>query len=135
MRLGAALAIAWLLTTAAAAAAAAPPPERSEEDFVLHCSGCHRLDGFGTPGVTPSLHGLGRLLVTSEGRDYLGRVPGVAQAPLADDRLAALLNWVILAFSGSAPAPPYTAAEVGDLRRAPLRDPAAARAGLGARLR
>ena len=128
MRLGTALVIGLLLSRAAAAA---PPPERSEEDFVLHCSGCHRLDGFGTPGVTPSLHGLGRLLVTREGRDYLARVPGVAQAPLNDARLAALLNWVILAFSGSPPDPPYTAGEVGALRRDPLRDPAAVRAGLG----
>jgi len=124
----AALAAVLVVSTAAAAA----PPE---EDYVLHCSGCHRLDGYGTPGLIPSLHGLGRLLGTREGRVYLASVPGVAQAPLADNRLAALLNWVIVAFSGSPPAPPYTAAEVAESRRTPLRDPAAARAGLGARRR
>ena len=38
--------------------------------------------------------GLGSLLATPAGRAYLVRVPGVAQAPLDDERLAALLNWV-----------------------------------------
>lgn len=134
MRLAAALPIALVFS---GVAAAAPPEtfERSEEDYVLHCSGCHRLDGSGTPGVIPSLHNLGRLLATRDGRDYLARVPGVAQAPLDDSRLSVLLNWVLLEFSGTAPIPPYTAAEVATLRREPLRDPGAARAGLRVRMR
>lgn len=113
----------------AAPAGAEPPPY---EDYVLHCAGCHGLDGAGTPGVIPSLHALGGVLATPAGRRYLARVPGAAQAPVDDARLARLLNWVLAEFSHAPPAPPYTAAEVGPLRSAPLRDPIAARAALDA---
>jgi mono/diheme cytochrome c family protein len=100
------------------------------EDYVLNCSACHGLDGAGTPGVTPTLHGLARLLEAPDGRTYLARVPGVAQAPLSDARLARVLNWVLEQYSGGAPEPPYTADEVGALRLEPLRDTVAARRAL-----
>lgn len=130
-----AAALALLLVAVAASSRAAEPvaaiPDAAE-DYALHCSACHRLDGTGTPGVVPSLHGAGALLVTPEGRRYLARVPGVAQAPLSDARLARLLGWVLLSFSGVSPEPPYAADEVGALRASPLRDPLAARRALGA---
>jgi len=97
------------------------------EHFTLHCSGCHGLDGRGVAGSVPTLHGLDALLEVEGGRRYLGRVPGVAQAPLPDEELARLLNWVVASFSGRAPLPPYSAEEIGVLRREPLRDPVAAR--------
>ena len=125
MRRGLALAAAGLL---AAAAAAAEPG--AEEDYVLHCSGCHRLDGSGAPGVAPGLRGVGWLLAAPGGRAYLARVPGVAQAPLDDARLARLLNFVLRELAASPALPPYTADEVGRLRREPLRDTRAARARL-----
>jgi hypothetical protein len=70
------------------------------------------------------------VLAVPGGREYLARVPGVAQAPLSDVRLAALLNWLLAELGGAPPVSPYTAAEVGALRAAPLRDPVAARAAL-----
>ncbi len=119
-------ALMWL---AATASAAAPPPA---EDYVLHCSGCHRQDGAGVPGVVPPLTRLRPFLETPAGRTYLVRVPGVAQAALDDNRLAALLNWVSSEMSGVEPDPPYSAAEVHALRERPLRDPRAQRsAALG----
>ncbi len=124
IRLGLALAAAVL---AATMATAAPGPK---EHYLLHCSGCHGPDGRGAPGVTPSLHGLSRLLEARGGRAYLAAVPGVAQAPVDDAALATLLNWVIAEFSGATRAPPYTAREMGELRATPLRDPAAARPDL-----
>ncbi len=120
-RLGLALAAVAL---AATTSTAEPDPH---ERYLLHCSGCHGPDGRGAPGVTPSLHGLSRLLEAPGGRAYLAAVPGVAQAPVDDAALAALLNWVIAEFSGGTRASPYTAKEMGELRAAPLRDPAAAR--------
>ena len=127
-------ALALLLVAVAASSRAAEPVAAPDaaEDYALHCSACHRLDGTGTPGVVPSLHGAGALLATPEGRRYLARVPGVAQAPLSDARLARLLDWVLLSFSGVSPEPPYAADEVCALRAAPLRDPLAARRALGA---
>ncbi len=89
--------------------------------------GSARLDGTGTAGLVPTLHGVGNLLATPAGRAYLVRVPGVAQAPLSDARLARLLNWVLVEFSGAEPRPRYTAREVGNLRTSPLRDPARVR--------
>jgi mono/diheme cytochrome c family protein len=103
---------------------AAPPPQ---EDYALHCSGCHHLDGAGVPGVVPALSGLAPLLATPAGRAYLVRVPGVAQAPLGDERLAELLNWVARELSRVEPSPPFAAGEVAELRANPLRDPRSAR--------
>lgn len=100
------------------------------EGYVLHCSGCHRVDGRGVPGVAPDLHEIGPLLQTKAGRAYLGRVPGVAQAPVSDEELARLLNWVLTEFAGKSPDPAYSAQEIGALRAEPLRDPLAARRAL-----
>jgi len=113
-----------------AAASAAPGPA---EDYLLHCSGCHQQDGAGVPGLVPPLSGLTPFLTTPEGRAYLVRVPGVAQAALDDDRLAALLNWVMREMSGKAPDPTYDAREVHTLRTDPLRDAPAERARVLAR--
>jgi hypothetical protein len=124
-----ALALAAAALLCAAGAAAEPG---AEEDYVLQCSGCHRLDGSGAPGVAPGLRDLGRLLERPGGRAYLARVPGVAQAPLGDARLARLLNFVLAEIAASPARPPYAAEEVGRLRRSPLRDTGEARARLGA---
>lgn len=96
-------------------------------DYVLHCAGCHRLDGSGSDRV-PAFDEIGTVLAHDGGRQYLSRVPGAAQAPLTDARLAALLNWLVEQFVGALPVPAYSAAEVGLLRSAPLRDPRHTRA-------
>lgn len=100
------------------------------EDYALHCSACHTAEGGGTPGLVPSLRELAPLLALPGGREYLVRVPGVAQAPLSPDRIARLLNWVLAQYSGLAVEPRYSAEEVEVLRRSPLRDPIGFRAAL-----
>jgi len=114
------------------AAADSPKLRPEPESYMLHCSGCHRADGRGVPGVAPDLREIGPLLRTEAGRAYLGRVPGVAQAPVSDEELARLLNWVLSEIAGTPPQPAYTAREVGALRAEPLRDPVAARSALPA---
>ena len=103
-------------------------------DYLLHCSGCHRPDGAGAPPEVPSLLGpIGAIVATSAGRDYLARVPEVAQSPLNDDDLARLLNWVLWEFSASTlPGGfrPLDAAEVGVSRTRVLADPLRARAAI-----
>ena len=111
------------LLLGAAGAEAEPGPEH---DYVLHCAGCHKFDGTGSERV-PALDEVGLVLAAAGGRDYLARVPGVAQAPLSDDRLAALLNWMLAELGKVQPQPPFNGAEVGRLRSSPLRDPIAAR--------
>lgn len=103
-------------------------------DYLLHCSGCHLPDGSGAPPEVPSLRGpMGVLVATPEGRDYIARVPEVAQAPLADDALARVLNWVLLEFNDETLPSGFQlmgAAEVGTARAKVLADPLRARAAI-----
>jgi mono/diheme cytochrome c family protein len=120
---------------ASAPASAAEDASRAWQNWTLNCQGCHRPDGSGTPGGAPRMPGVvGRFLWTPEGRDYLTRVPGVATAPLPDDQLAELLNYVLRHYDGpNLPRAfrPYTAADIAEGRRRILRtDAAAARRAL-----
>lgn len=110
-------AAALLLATASARA-----DSYQEHDYILNCSGCHRMDGSGSRAVPP-LQIMLELRDKPGARAYWVQVPGAAQAPLSDARLAALMNWLVERFAGHPPKPAYTAKEVGELRGAPLRDP------------
>ena len=118
------------MCSAPANVSAEEPDIVAEHDYVLHCSGCHRADGTGAPEEIPSLVGIDRFLRSPEGRAYLIRAPGVAQAPVDDQRLARLMNWVVARFGEGATSPGYTAGEVAVWRRDPLRDPTEIRARL-----
>lgn len=114
-------------------------PQRARIDYMLKCQGCHRPDGTGDLTTTPPLAGeVAGFLAVPEGREFLARVPGVASVDLNDERLAEVLNWTLYRFdSAHLPAnfKPYTATEIGALRKAPLRlDRADTRARLIARI-
>ena len=114
-------------------------PAQAHNDYILKCQGCHRPDGSGDAASNPPLTGkVARFLAAPGGRAYLGRVPGVATTDLDDKRLADLLNWTLYRFDRAhVPAnfKPYDAAEIGRLRKAPLRaDASKTRADLVARL-
>ena len=100
-------------------------PQRAWQHWTLNCQGCHRPDGTGPEGTTPSLKGIvGRFLSVPGGREYLGRVPGVATSPLSNADLSELMNWMLWRFDKEhlpANFQPFTAAEIGQLRGAPLR--------------
>lgn len=141
-----ALGLALLAAGAAAAGAAdyAPgqPLERftgARADYAFRCKGCHGFAGEGTPGHVPRLAGMvGLFTRLPDGRDYLMRVPGVARAALDDERLAAVLNWMLATYGAGEVAPgfvPFAAEEVGAARRRPLRDREAVRERLLAELR
>jgi hypothetical protein len=105
-----------------------------EVNFQLNCMGCHLADGSGESGRVPSLR---RSMVifsaSAAGRDYIIRVPGVAQSPLSDEETAALLNWMARNLS-DLPLPPgflaYSAAEVQRSRTHPLSQVRSVRARL-----
>lgn len=101
----------------------------AEHDYLLHCAGCHRFDGSGSAAV-PALDQVARYAAASGGREYLVRVPGIANAPVSDERLAALLDYVVGSFGDGRPAPSFSGREVAAHRSRPLRDPLAARAEL-----
>ena len=100
-------------------------------DYLLYCRGCHLHTGDAVPAANvPSLHELVPLLATQEGRDYLVRVPGVAQTPMTDEQVAEVLNWVLRNFNADTlPAnfKPFTADEVANARGKVLPNPLKAR--------
>ena len=97
-----------------------------QQDYVLHCQGCHLADGSGNPPDIPDFRNrLGYFLRLPEGKAYLIQVPGASQALIDDARLAALTNWMLESFAaGSLPdaLEPYDAAFVGRYRRDPPAD-------------
>ena len=100
-------------------------PDLAWQHWVLNCQGCHRVDGTGSTETAPALTGMvAKFTNVPGGREYLGRVPGVATAALSDADLAELLNWMLWRFDRdnlSATFRPYTAEEVRALRQQPLR--------------
>ena len=138
-RLGGVLsATAALATAALSIAPLAPTPaaadseprgvenaQRAWQNWTLNCQGCHRLDGTGSATTSPSLAGtVAKFLWAPGGREYLGRVPGVATSPLSNADLAELMNWMLWRFDRQnlpASFAPFTAAEIGQLRTQPLR--------------
>jgi len=107
------------LALALAGAADASP----DQDYMLYCMGCHGSEAQGLPGKIPPLAGsLARFMRTSEGRDYVLRVPGAASSALSDAQLAAVLNWLAMRYpAAEEPEPaPFTAEEVAHARRMPL---------------
>lgn len=91
--------------------------------YLLYCGGCHGINGHSSDAAVPSLKGqVDAFLCLPEGREYIVRLPNVAFAPLSDAQLAELMNFVVAlgqTRTGKGD-PPYTAAEVGALRRKPL---------------
>lgn len=108
------------------AALAGNAPAEPRTDYLLHCRGCHLADGAGTPPGIPALRDrVGYYLQIPGGREYLTQVPGASNAPLSDERLADVLNWVIGEYAGrSAPSDstPFSASEVREGRRAAPAD-------------
>ena len=127
------LLLAAMITLAASAAAQGSPaamtgvanPQQAQIDYILKCQGCHQPEGGGDIAHTPPLKGeVARFLQVPGGREFLARVPGVASVDLSDARLAQLLNWTLQRFDRSnmpADFEPYSAGEIAQLRRQPLR--------------
>ena len=104
------------------------------QNYILNCQGCHLPDASGSPGLVPRISNfVGNFLHVEGGREFIVQVPGSANAPINDQELTDVLNWMLHEFS-KAQIPenfaPYTAEEVGRLRRQPLVDVNGSRAKL-----
>jgi mono/diheme cytochrome c family protein len=99
--------------------------------YVLHCAGCHGMDGAGIPErYVPGLRRVGDFLRVPGGRGFVIKVPGVMGSGLDDAQVAALTNWMLATIAkDSVPQDhaPYDGAEVARARAAPLVDVAAER--------
>jgi hypothetical protein len=91
--------------------------------------GCHGAQGSGDVSRVPSANDAFRRFAASEsGQDYLIRVPGVATSPLDDERLTALLNWLLSESGGArAGARLFSVKQVAEARVKPLAAVKAAR--------
>jgi mono/diheme cytochrome c family protein len=94
--------------------------------YVLHCAGCHGVDGAGLPqSYVPGLKRLGDLLRLPGGREFVIKVPGVMGSGLDDAQVAEVANWVLSTIAKDSLPPqhmPYAAADVARARAAPLVD-------------
>jgi len=122
MRLTLCLALSFFLTNAEA---------EPRSHYLIHCMGCHLVDGTGVPPEVPSFnHDLAFLAGTRAGRRYLVQVPGAAQSPIDDAALAELLNWMLARYAPGKSIKPYTENEISSYRHEILADPKAERARL-----
>jgi len=120
------------------APASAPDPSTvpaASKLYVLNCQGCHGARGeVANDDIRPLGFAFGQFTRTARGRAYLMRIPGVAAAPIGDDALTQLLNYMadlwrpIGAARGSGAR--FSVAQVHVLRRQPLIDVSAERAAV-----
>jgi mono/diheme cytochrome c family protein len=97
------------------------PMTRTAQLYATNCQGCHGEFGSSAAEI-PTLAGrVGYFTRIPEGRRYLVQVPNVALNANSDADIAAVLNWLLATYSRAqlpADFKPYTAGEVGELRRA-----------------
>ena len=99
--------------------------------YMIHCMGCHLMNGQGVPPEVPGFNKEFALLAqTGAGRSYLVRVPGASQSPISDAELAELLNWMLDKYAPGQDITPYTASEITRHRTKILADPKAERTRL-----
>lgn len=107
--------------------------------YVLHCGGCHGMDGAGSPATyVPDLRRLGQWLRVDGGREFVIKVPGVMGSGLNDRQVAEVTNWILSTLArDTVPAGhrPFEPAEVTRARQQPLTDVAAERERLLQRAR
>lgn len=98
----------------------------AQSSYMEGCGGCHGLQGSSARDDIPELRdAVGWFLCTPSGREYIVRLPNVAFANADDQMLADLMNFVVFGLGGDsvpAGAVPYSAEEVGTLRRRPLKN-------------
>ena len=98
----------------------------ARQNYILNCQGCHLPDGSGSEGNVPKMNDfVGYFLHVPGGREFIVQVPGAAGAPISDQELADVMNWMLLNFSKNElpdPFVPYNAEEIAKLRKEPLID-------------
>ncbi|MCW5625270.1 MAG: cytochrome c [Burkholderiales bacterium] len=112
---------------------------RARNDYLLHCSGCHGVDGTGKPqkGIPRFTDQVGYFVTLPEGRAFLMQVPGLMTAGMSDARNAAVTTWLVKAFAGpslSVDFKPYTVEEAKQYRASRPVDITARRNSLYAEL-
>ena len=128
-----------LLILLAASATTSANEILARQNYILNCQGCHLPDGSGSKGNVPKMNDfVGYFLHVPGGREFIVQVPGAAGAPISDQELADVMNWMLLNFSRNElpdPFVPYNAEEIAKLRKDPLIDMHQRREELVARIK
>ncbi|MFK7954915.1 MAG: hypothetical protein AB8B96_02375 [Lysobacterales bacterium] len=94
---------------------------RAKVNYMLNCQGCHQASAQGLADKVPRMNDfVGYFTRSEEGRKFLIQVPGSATAPVSDEELTELMNWILRTFSGEQLVDgfvPYTVSEVTQLRQ------------------
>jgi hypothetical protein len=111
----------------------------AHSNYALRCSGCHGMQGDGSPGagIPDFREFIGAFARDDEGRTYVLQVPGVQSANLSDGDTAAVINYVMRTWGGKSLPPNYvefTADEVTMRRARKIQDIVAFRRKIAARL-
>jgi cytochrome c553 len=114
--------------------------ESAQTLYILHCSGCHGLDGQGEhrADVPPLPPYVGNFLRDPQGRLYIANVGGVMSSGLSDQDTAVVLNWLLERFGeGKAldPADRFDATEIRKLRTQRVADSVGLRRTIASRLK
>ena len=114
------LLLAWPLASTA-------KPLSPANAYILHCAGCHGMDGAGsTAGGIPDFRNyVAAFSRVPAGRRYVVLVPGVGATGLSAAEVAAVMNYVMTRWGGSSlprDFVPFTPAEVARLRRVEIPD-------------
>ncbi len=114
----------------------------NEVNYQLQCAGCHLGDGSGSASndVPRMKDFVGNFLKVEGGREFLVRVPGMAQSALSDTQTAELINWLmrkdgIAGTSVPDNFQPYTGEEVTALRHKAVLNVPSVRKDLIAQMR
>lgn len=96
-------------------------------NYMLYCTGCHGITGAGSPPNVPTLvNELGNMMSIPEMRLYLVRVPGSASAPVSDEELTGVVNWILEEFNADTlpkDFPMFNVDEVATARKNVIADP------------
>lgn len=114
----------FMLVAAASADPAPGDSGKARAKYILHCSGCHGLNGEGTieggiPGFPKSVRYIADL---EQGRDYILHVPGVVSTNMPDADVAEVLNYILDRWGGDEDPAYFSAEEVTRRRSKPDRD-------------
>lgn len=69
----------------------------ARSDYILHCSGCHTMNGQGTVsgGIPAFPDSIEHIAGLDDGRTYMVHVPGVISNNLTDAEIADVLNYIL----------------------------------------
>lgn len=102
-------------------------PSNVANDYILHCAGCHGMNGAGSEvgGIPDFRDYVAAFSYVPEGRRYVVQVPGVLSSRLDPAATADVMNYVMQRWGGASlreDFQPFDAAEVAALRQEPIAD-------------